>query len=229
MEPRKKREREQGTLIRWLDRKLVAAYGDRPRPRRPPDPLNELVLTVLSQNTNDRNRDRAYYALRGRLPTWEAVAAAPRAMVEELIRVGGLARQKSERIQAMLGIIREREGALSLRRLCRLPLEEAEEYLRSLKGVGEKTTAIVLLFSCGMPAFPVDTHILRVGKRLGLIPARATADQAHQVLRPAVPEELMYRFHINLIEHGRRICHPRKPACPDCCLCNKCPAAFKAG
>jgi len=228
MEPRKKK-REQGTLIRWLDRKLVAAYGDRVRSRRPGDPLNELVLTVLSQNTNDRNRDRAYLSLRGRLPSWEAVAAAPREQVEELIRTGGLARQKSERIQAMLGIIREREGGLTLRRLCRLPLAEAREYLRSLKGVGEKTAAIVLLFSCGLPAFPVDTHILRVGQRLGIIPARATADQAHAILRPAVPPNLMYRFHINLIEHGRQICHPRKPACSKCCLSKKCPSAGKVG
>lgn len=228
MEPRKK-EQEQGTLIRWLDRELAAAYGDRVRPRRPPDPLDELILTVLSQNTNDVNRDRAYSALRGRLPSWEAVAAAPREEVEELIRTGGLARQKSERIQAMLGIIREREGGLTLRRLCRMPMAEAKEYLRSLKGVGEKTTAIVLLFSCGMPAFPVDTHILRVGKRLGIIPARATADQAHEHLRPRVPAELMYRFHINLIEHGRRVCHPRKPACRGCCLSEKCPGAGRAG
>ena len=165
--------------------------------------------------------------MRGRLPTWEAVAAAPRGQVEELIRTGGLARQKSERIQAMLGVIREREGGLNLRRLCRLPMDEAKQYLRSLKGVGEKTAAIVLLFSCGMPAFPVDTHVLRVGKRLGLIPARATADQAHKLLGPTVPEDLMYRFHLNLIEHGRRICHPRKPACLECCLSKKCPSAFK--
>jgi len=220
--------KEQGASISWLDRKLVAAYGDRVRPRRPPDPLDELVLTVLSQNTNDRNRDRAYQSLRGRLPTWEDVAAAPREEVVGLIRVGGLARQKSERIQAMLGVIREREGTLSLRRLCGLPADEAKAYLRSLKGVGEKTTAIVMLFACGMAAFPVDTHILRVGKRLGIIPTRATADQAHAHLLPRVPAELMYRFHINLIEHGRRVCHPRKPACTGCCLSIKCPSASKA-
>jgi endonuclease-3 len=223
----RKEEREQGATIEWLDRRLVEEYGDPVPPAKRPDPLDELILTVLSQNTNDRNRDRAYGELRRRFPTWAAVLAATPAEVEDAIRVGGLACRKSLRIQRMLGVIAEREGALRLGRLRRMPLPVAREYLLSLSGVGEKTAAIVLLFSCGRPVFPVDTHVLRLTRRLGLIPARTTADKAHALLGAAVPEEMMYRFHLNLIAHGRGICHPRKPECARCCLRKKCPGAFR--
>jgi endonuclease III len=214
-------------LVRWCDQRLTREYGDQVPPRRRPDPLDELVLTVLSQNTNDVNRDRAYSELRRRWPTWDQVLAAPVSEVEDAIRVGGLARQKSARLQAILREIREREGALSLARLCRLSREDALAYLYSFKGVGDKTAAIVLLFCCGEPVFPVDTHIFRVSRRLGLAPERATAGQAHEIMGAVVPAEAMYRLHLNLIEHGRRTCHPRKPECERCCLRSKCPSAFK--
>lgn len=212
------------TMVRWCERKLRGEYGEKVPPVRKPAPLDELILTVLSQNTNDVNRDRAYSELRRRFPTWEKVAAAPVREIAAAIRVGGLARQKAARIKEMLKVIREREGRLSLSRLCRLPQEEALAYLRSLKGVGAKTAACVLLFSCGRPVFPVDTHILRVSKRLGLIDQRMDAAKAHAVMGELLPAESVYSLHLNLIEHGRRRCHPRKPECPACCLKAQCPS-----
>jgi endonuclease III len=219
--------RTKRALVRWCDGRLRQEFGDRVPPRPRPDPLDELVLTVLSQNTNDVNRDRAYAELRRRWPRWEDLLAADVAEIEDAIRGGGLARQKSARIQAMLRGIADREGKLSLERLRELPRAEALAYLYSFKGVGAKTAAIVMLFACGVPVFPVDTHVLRVGKRLGLLPAPADADQAHEIMGALVPDERMYRFHINLIAHGRATCHARKPECGSCCLRMKCPSAFK--
>jgi len=216
---KKKRE-----LARRLDAELQKEYGDKV-PRRRPDPLPELVLTVLSQNTNDVNRDRAFAELKRRFPEWEDVLAAPAPEIEDAIRMGGLARQKSERIKGMLAEIKAREGRLDLGRLCRLPRDEALTYLYSFKGVGKKTAAIVLLFCCGVPVFPVDTHILRVSRRLGLVPARADADRAHEIMDELVADEAKYRLHLNLIEHGRRVCQARKPQCRICCLKRKCPSA----
>lgn len=215
------------SLVKWCDKKLLAEYGDKVRPEKRPDPIDELVLTVLSQNTNDVNRDRAYQGLRARFPSWEEVMAAPVEQVEEAIRVGGLARQKSARIKQMLVGIREREGSLSLRRICGMPLVRAREYLHSFKGVGDKTAAIVLLFCCGKPVFPVDTHIHRISKRLGLAPEKADAAKAHRIMGEIVPEGIMYRLHINMIQHGRKICRARKPDCGACCLKAKCPSAGK--
>jgi endonuclease-3 len=212
-------------LARWCDAKLATEYGDRPRPRTRPDPLDELVLTLLSQNTNDRNRDRAYAELRRRWPRWEGVIAAAPGEVEDAIRSGGLARQKSLRLPAELKEIEAREGRLDLSRLCTLPLAEALKYLYSFKGVGEKTAAIVMLFACGRPVFPVDTHVFRVAGRVGLLPAGATVKAAHTLMQEVVREDAMYRFHLNLIEHGRKTCHPRKPECGRCCLRSRCPTS----
>ncbi len=226
-----KRHKEDGrkktARIRWIDGKLLLEYGDKVPPEPRPSPLDELVLTVLSQNTNDVNRDRAYGSLRERFPSWEDVLAAPREEVEEAIRVGGLAATKSANIRKMLADIKKREGALDISRVCGMDTEDALDWLYSFKGVGEKTAAIVLLFCCGKPVFPVDTHILRVSGRLSLIPGGAGAKKAHEIMGEAVPDEMMYRFHINLIEHGRAVCKARKPKCGSCCLNPKCPSAFK--
>lgn len=218
-------KKDKRSLVRWCDHRLRKEYGDKAGPRRRPDPLDELILTVLSQNTNDVNRDRAYHKLRERFPGWDGVAAAPARKIEAAIRVGGLAKQKSARIKAMLRLIKEREGRLNLESLCKMQREEALDYLYSIKGVGEKTAACVLLFSCGKPVFPVDTHIHRLSKRLGLVPQKTGAKQAHGIMGELVPDKAVYCFHINMIEHGRKICHPRKPECNKCCLNKKCPSA----
>ncbi|MBI3447372.1 MAG: endonuclease III [Acidobacteria bacterium] len=207
---------------------LEAAYGrpslsDHPRLA----PLDELILTILSQNTNDRNRDRAWEAMRARFPDWSAVAASPRRQLAATIRVGGLAPTKSARIQDVLRKIFAERGAYDLDFLRDLPVAEAEEYLRGFKGVGLKTIRCVLLFSCGKPVIPVDTHIFRVGKRLGLFPPKATPDRAHALLQEMTPPSEMYPFHVNLITHGRKICGARSPRCEACPLTPGC-AYFSA-
>jgi endonuclease-3 len=182
-----------------------------------------LVSTILSQNTNDLNRDRAYTALRRRLPTWEAVRDAPPHAVIGAIRGAGLANQKGPRIQALLQAITTERGSLDLRFLRRLPADEARQWLLRFKGVGPKTAAIVLLFSLGKPAFPVDTHILRVSGRLGLRPARMTAEAAHDHLAAAFPPETYVAAHLNLIRLGREVCRARRPRCEGCVLNRICP------
>ena len=186
-------------------------------------PVDELVSTILSQNTNDLNRDRAFKALRAALPSWEAVCDAAPAAVVEAIRPAGLANQKGPRIQAVLQAITRERGRLDLRFLRRLPPDEAQAWLMRFKGVGRKTASIVLLFSLGMPAFPVDTHIYRVSGRLGLRPPRASLQQAHDLLARTFPPETYYAAHLNLIRHGREVCRARKPACPACVLRRLCP------
>lgn len=210
--------------VEFYIRALAREYGRKRAPQAGsrPSALDELVLTVLSQNTNDRNRDRAWRSLRRQFPRWEQVAKARRQDLVAAIRVGGLAEQKAERIQALLRRIRKSEGRYSLARVCRMPAAEARDYLLSFQGVGEKTAACVILFACGQPAFPVDTHILRVSQRLGLLPAKATAQRAHERLGKLVPPAGMYEFHLNLIAHGRGVCRARKPQCPVCCLKERC-------
>jgi endonuclease-3 len=201
---------------------LVRAYGEKPsRPRL--DPLAELVSTILSQNTNDRNRDRAFDRLRERFPTWEEVRDAPLDQIEEAIRPAGLAQTKAPRIQGALCRITKERGRLSLEFLAKLPLEQARAWLNSLDGVGPKTAAIVLLFAFGRPAFPVDTHIHRLSRRLGLIPSKASREKAHVLLEELLPAEIYYTFHLNLIQHGRETCAARRPACQGCSLLDLCP------
>ncbi len=224
---RPKSDGERRELIEYIDSRLLEEYGDKIPSEPRPDPLDELVLTILSQNTNDVNRDRAYNKLRGRFPKWEDVLDAPVEKIEDAIRVGGLAGQKSTRIKRILGEIKEREGKLNLSRLCSVPNEEALGYLYSFKGVGEKTAAIVMLFCCDVPVFPVDTHIHRLSGRLGLIGLKDDAAKAHRKMGKLVPENIMYRFHINLIEHGRARCSARKPDCAACCLTERCPSSGK--
>ncbi|HNT74840.1 MAG TPA: endonuclease III [Anaerolineae bacterium] len=205
-----------------LHQRLVGAYGE-PRLRPHGESLAELVNTILSQNTNDRNRDVAYAQLRARFPTWEAVRDAPPADIVAAIRPAGLAPSKGPRIQAALRTITEARGALSLDFLRDLPLAEAQDWLLALDGVGPKTAAIVLLFALGRPAFPVDTHVHRVTLRLGLLPPRTSREKAHTLLEALLPDELYYPFHLNVITHGRQVCHARRPACALCLVADLCP------
>ena len=204
-----------------IHQRLLTHYGDHLlEPHQ--DALGELVNTMLSQNTNDRNRDLAYARLRERFPTWAQVRDAPADEVIEAIRPAGLAPSKGPRIQAALQRITSEQGSLTLDFLADLPVTEARDWLQSLDGVGPKTAAIVLLFALGKPAFPVDTHVHRVSSRLGLLPPRTSREKAHVLLEAAVPPDWYYAFHINLIEHGRQICHARSPACEDCFLQQLC-------
>jgi endonuclease III len=191
-------------------------------------PIAELVLTVLSQSTNDRNRDVAYLRLRDRLPTWEAVRDAPLAEVEEAIRPGGISKVKSGRIQAALRAIsddpRDPERELSLDWLPRVPLLQAREYLCALPGVGRKTAACVLLFSYGLREVPVDTHVSRVGTRLHLLRPGAPFVELHDEMLALTPPGEELELHVNLLRHGRRTCHARAPACSQCALARMCPS-----
>jgi endonuclease-3 len=200
---------------------LLVFYGET-RWGNPSPPLDELVSTILSQNTNDRNRDRAFTSLRARFPTWEAVRDAPVDDVVATIRSAGLANQKSQRIQEVLRLITAERGNLDLGFLAQWPRQQAHAWLKRFKGVGPKTTAIVLLFSLGIPAFPVDTHIYRVTGRLGLRPAKMTVEAAHAHLEGLFPPEAYGSAHLNLIRLGRELCHPRKPNCPACPLNDLC-------
>ncbi|HYM55529.1 MAG TPA: DNA lyase [Solirubrobacteraceae bacterium] len=191
-------------------------------------PLAELVLTVLSQSTNDRNRDVAYLRLRERLPTWEQVRDAPVAEVEEAIRPGGISKVKSVRIQAILRAVsadpRDPPHELSLDWLPRAPIGQARDYLVSLPGVGRKTAACVLLFAHGLRDVPVDTHVSRVGTRLGLLRAGAPFEELHDQMLALTPPGEELELHVNLLRHGRRTCHARSPACGECALARMCPS-----
>jgi endonuclease-3 len=203
-----------------LHRLLLAAYGD--HPWSPGDPVEALVSAILSQNTNDVNRDRAYKRLRERFPTWEEVRDAPLLVLVNAIRPAGLAPTKAPRIQQALRRISAERGEISLDFLADLPLEEARTWLRAIPGVGPKTAAIVLLFALGRPVFPVDTHIHRVAGRLGLIPPKTSRERAHEILEALVPPGIYYPFHINLILHGRAVCHARNPEHERCVLRDEC-------
>jgi len=194
---------------------LLQAFGE-PIWRNPLPAIDELVSTILSQNTNDVNRDRGFNALRAKLPTWEAVRDADVKDVIEAIRPAGLANQKGPRIQQVLRAITAERGSLDLNFLAGLPIEEARSWLTKFNGVGPKTAAIVLCFSLNMPAFPVDTHIYRVSGRTGLRPDKMTVEQAHPFLESIFPPETYYAAHLNLIRLGREVCGARKPNCPQC-------------
>ena len=188
------------------------------------DGVSELVLTILSQHTSDLNSDRAYQELWRRFGSWEAVLEASPDEVADAIRGGGLAQQKAPRIQAVLREVLERHGRFDLSFLGDLPLAEAKAWLQSLHGVGPKTAAVVLCFALGLPAFPVDTHIHRVTRRLGLIGPKVTADEAHDVLESAIDPERVFAFHVELITHGRRVCKAQRPQCERCVLAERCPS-----
>jgi len=200
---------------------LGREYGDRPWQSRA-DPLSELIGTVLSQNTSDVNSGRAYGALRAALPTWEAVRDAPVEQVEQAIRCGGLSAIKAPRIQRILANITGQRGDLDLCFLDALTVDEARRWLVALEGVGAKTAACVLMFSLGKPVIPVDTHVHRVSRRLGLAGEKDSPERTEQVLEAQVPPEARYAFHVNLIAHGRRVCKAQRPLCEQCALACHC-------
>ncbi|MCZ2098005.1 MAG: endonuclease III [Anaerolineae bacterium] len=204
-----------------IARILEQTYGY-PEWRQHLAPVEELVCTILSQNTSDTNRDRGYTALCERFPTWEDVRDAPLEAVIDAIRPAGLANQKAPRIQAALRYVTEQQGAITLDFLNDLPLEDAKAWLTGIHGIGPKTAAIILLFAFNRPAFPVDTHVHRVTGRLGLIGPKTTAERAHVELEAIVPPEDYYPAHLNFIRHGREICHARRPRCEICPLAAHC-------
>ena len=194
---------------------LLKVFGE-PIWRNPLPAIDELVSTILSQNTNDVNRDRAFEALRAKFPTWEAVRDAKEKDVVEAIKPAGLANQKGPRIQQVLKAITEERGELNLQFLADMPIEDARNWLTKFNGVGPKTAAIVLCFSLNRPAFPVDTHVYRVTGRIGLRPEKMTVEQAHPHLESIFPPETYYAAHLNIIRLGREVCNARKPMCPQC-------------
>ncbi len=203
-----------------MDRRLVREYGEPRRPRRAP--VSQLVATMLSQATTDVQTARSFAELRRQFPTWEQVRDAPVARIAAAIRSSGLSRQKAPRIQQALREITRERGRIELGFLRRMPAQEAMRWLMGIAGVGPKTASIVLLFSFEQPFFPVDTHIYRVTQRLGWIPRTASVEKAHALLGALVPPRLYYRLHLNLIEHGRAICHARQPQCEVCPLTDVC-------
>lgn len=217
---KKKRTLTPTEIIERLD----AEYGTLPwRPSG--DPVAELVLTLLSQNTSDSNSGRAFIRLLNAFPDYESLLDADVKRIEKAIQPGGLAPTKAPRLQAMLREVWSRRGSLDLEFLADMPLDEAREWLTSLPGVGKKTAACVLLFALGRPALPVDTHVHRVAKRLGLVPEKSTPDQATDLLEAMLKPKQVYQFHIQLIKHGRRTCSARNPKCDECPLASGCPAA----
>jgi endonuclease-3 len=207
--------------VRAIRDRLRKLYG-RPVNRPHGHPIAELVRTVLSQNTSDTNRDVAYARLRERFPTWEEVRDAPLSEIEAAIRPGGLSQTKAPRIQEILRRVPNESGEPDLDWVADAPREAALGYLTDLPGVGRKTAACVLIFAFGRPEIPVDTHVHRVGGRLGLFPSRASFDRAHDEMLRITPPEDAYELHMNLIAHGRRICRPR-PRCGECELRRMCP------
>ena len=214
--------RQARARVRRIRDRLREVYG---RPFAPPHGhgLDELILTVLSQSTNDRNRDVAFMALRDRFGSWEAVRDAPNADVELAIRPGGISKIKSARIQ---DILREIDIEDFDERLAELPVEQGREELIALPGVGRKTAACVLLFAYGKRDVPVDTHVSRVGTRLGLFREGAPFEELHDTMLELTPKGQELEFHVNLLRHGRRTCHSRRPKCEDCALLKMCPTGY---
>jgi endonuclease III len=217
--------------VRAVHRRLVAQQGQpEPKPRLPI--IDELVMTVLSQHTSDANTARSFAALKERFPVWEDVLSAPTEEIADAIRSGGLADQKAPRIRQILLEIEDREGSLDLARLNDLDDQAVDAYLVSLPGVGPKTAACVLTFSMGRTAFPIDTHVHRIVRRLGWIEKKRSADEAHRRLTPRIPPELRYELHMALINHGRTVCRARAPRCSECVLfdlCDEGPELLAAG
>ena len=201
--------------------RLLEKFGE-PIWRNPLPAIDELVSTFLSQNTNDVNRDRAFDSLRAKFPTWEEVRDASENEVIEAVRIAGLAKTKGPNIQRALRQISEERGELSLEFLKKMPIEEASAWLTKFKGVGPKTASIVLLFSLGMPAFPVDTHVYRITGRVGLRPEKISVEKAHPHLESVFPSETYYAAHLNIIRLGREICKARKANCAECPLLEIC-------
>ena len=212
--------------VRPIRDRLRLVYGT-PGAEPHGHPIAELVLTVLSQSTNDRNRDVAYFRLRDRFATWAEVRDAPVDEIEEAIRPGGISTVKSARIKSILVAVTETSGhGLTLEWLADETVPDAQEFLTSLPGVGRKTAACVLLFALGMRDVPVDTHVSRVGTRLGLFRPKAPFLEMHDEMLALTPRGAELELHMNLLRHGRRTCHARRPECGDCALARMCPSAF---
>ena len=204
-------------------------YGPAEMPRGY-DGIEELVYTILSQHTSDTNSIRAYASLRERLPSWDDVDDAGIGTIVDAIKIGGLAQVKAPRIQQVVRSVKELTGGYDLSFLSEMPLEEAKAWLRQLPGVGPKTVGCVLMFALDMPALPVDTHVYRVARRLGLMDERVTADQSHDVLEAALRPEQRLPFHMYLINHGRQVCKAQRPLCENCVLGPRCPSSvLRAG
>ena len=214
-------ERRRPGLVAFVLEALAGMYGTpRWEPRR--DGTSELVLTILSQNTSDANAERAFDELRRRFPNWAAVEQADPEALVEAIRSGGLAYQKAPRIQAALHAVREERGDYGLDFLAALPPLEARAWLTRIPGIGAKTASVVLLFCYDLPLLPIDTHVERVSRRIGLLGPREALGPAHDALLQRVPRERIYEAHVNLITHGRRTCHARRPACGRCAVAPRC-------
>ncbi|HST53995.1 MAG TPA: hypothetical protein VLJ61_18460 [Pyrinomonadaceae bacterium] len=211
-------EKPVGYVIQNLER----AYGVPVNKWEGWDVLDMLVSVILSQATSDANSDRTYDALKARFPTWDAVLRARESTIADTIRLGGLANQKASVIRGLLRQIKERRGSLDLSFLQDLPAEEAAQYLSEFRGVGPKTVACTLLFACGKDIFPLDTHIFRILRRVGLIPSKCSDEFAHAVMNRIVPAGKFYSFHVNLIRHGRKLCRPRDPQCERCPIVEYC-------
>ena len=207
--------------VKKITRLLEKHYGI-PRRKGSRDPLDILIETILSQNTNDQNRDVAYQRLKNRFPYWENVLEARKENIVSAIRPGGLAEQKARRIHEILRWIKEREGKLSLLFLKKMDSGEIIKTLSALKGVGPKTVHCLLLFGLKREAFPVDTHILRIGKRLGFIPEGMSAERAHSWMAPLIPKRTSLSLHLNLIRFGRSVCKAKKTQCHNCFLSDEC-------
>jgi endonuclease-3 len=188
------------------------------------DPASELVYTILSQHTSDVNSARAFKNLMHTFESLEAIATADVSEIEDAIKSAGLFRVKAPRIKRVLNEIAEEVGSFDLSFLAEMPLDDAKVWLKGFNGIGPKTAAIILCFSLGLPAMPVDTHIYRVSQRLGLIGKKVTADQAHDILEPMVDPEDVFAFHLYLINHGRQVCKALKPRCDSCVLAEVCPS-----
>ncbi len=204
--------------------KLSAIYGEFEQTPRY-NALDELIFTVLTQHTSDLNAERAFIQLRESIPTWEEVMVSDQQAIADAIFHGGMSNQKSKRIKDILATILERHGDLEIEFLRNYELEDARKWLVELPGVGPKTAAVVMAFALGMPAFPVDTHIHRVSKRLGLIEEKTTADAAHEIMERQVRPELRFQLHMQMITHGRQICKARRPLCGECPLSADCPSS----
>jgi endonuclease-3 len=207
--------------IPYVIQNLRAVFGV-PTVERGLDPLDVLIETILSQSTTNVNSKRAFENLKRRFPAWEPARHARVSSIEAAIKSGGLAKQKSVRIKQLLNDIHKVRGSLDLAFLKTAPLEEARRFLAGFKGVGPKTVACTLLFACNRPVFPIDVHIFRIARRLGLIPAKCSDEEAHRLLGGIIPKKRYYEVHINLIRLGRQICRPRDPLCEQCCLVDYC-------
>ena len=211
------------TRRQWhaIDRRLAQAHGEKTNQRRG-DPLDSLIRTILSQSTNDVLSARAFESLKAKFPSWEEALRARVTSVESAIKMGGLAKAKARWIKAILGEVLTDRGELSLDFLTKLPPGEAMGYLTRFEGVGPKTAACVCLFALRQPVFPVDTHIHRIAKRMGWVEDKDTAERTFELLDASIPDELKYQVHVNLIAHGRAICHPRAPECGACVVRRYC-------